>query len=187
MPGKTLRRIAVKSALSAFLIVGGLGAAPIVAPDSTSLAAAPGPACPDPQERAFLRRLNGYRKGRGAQPLVIDTSLMRAAQTHSLDMTKMREVRNHRLRNGTTSDRNVRNHGYPVRRGRVGENLAFGNSLNSGGEVLNLWQGSSSHNSKLVRKSYKAIGIARVYDRNSTYGWYWTAIFGTVVDSQPTC
>lgn len=185
---RTPRRIAAQSVLSALLIVSGLGASVLLAPSATPVAAAaPKPACPDVQERAFLRRLNGYRKQRGLQPLVVDTALMGAAHHHSVDMTKMADVPNHTLRDGTSPKRNMADFGYPVSQARTGENLAFGTNWNTGSEALNVWKGSKSHNSKLVRRSFRAIGIARVHAPSSKYGWYWTATFGTIVSAQPTC
>lgn len=187
-PSEKLGRIAIQSALSTLLVMSGLGATAMLAPSATPVAvAAPRAACPDAQERAFLRRLNGYRKQRGLEPLVIDTALMQAAHNHSVDMTKMADVRNHTLRNGDSSKQNMARFGYPVGQAKTGENLAFGTDWNTGSEVLGVWKGSKSHNSKLVRGEFRAIGIARVHAPNSKYGWYWTATFGTIVSAQPTC
>jgi uncharacterized protein YkwD len=170
------------------LIVGGLAASMMVAPESApETAAAPRQVCPDGQERAFLRRLNGYRNRHGKKPLVIDAGLMRAAHRHSVAMTGMSDVRNHNLPGGVSWRENVARHGYPVGQATVGENLAFGTDWNSGAEVFRTWRGSRSHNSKLTRGEFRALGIARVYDPNSRYGWYWTAIFGTIVDVEPKC
>ena len=182
-----LRRIAAQTALAALVIAGGFGASLVVAPQATPVAAAARQACPDPQERAFLRQINSYRKKRGLTQLVVDTSLMRAAHAHSVDMTKVSRVTGHNMRGGITPRQNFRKHGYPVNGAVIGENLAMGTSRDSGAEAFDAWQGSSTHNRTMLDGRFQAIGIARVYDANSTYGWYWTTTFGSVVDTRPKC
>lgn len=183
----SLWRIAAQLVLGATVVVAGFGL-PVINPETAPVAvAAPGQACPDVQERAFIRRLNGYRQQRGLMPLVVDTGLMRAAHHHSVDISKMSAVTGHILRDGTGSKQNMANFGYPVGQARTGENLAFGSTWNTGAEAFNTWLNSPTHSKKLKRGSFRAIGIARVYAPNSRYGWYWTATFGSIIDERPKC
>ena len=62
-----------------------------------------------------------------------------------------------------------------------GENLAAGTQ--SATEAFELWRNSSGHNANMLRSEFTVIGIGRVYDPNSTYGWYWANDFGGYDDS----
>ena len=63
----------------------------------------------------------------------------------------------------------------------------MGTTRDTGAEAFTSWKGSPDHNRNMLNGRFRAIGIARVYDANSTYGWYWTTTFGSVVDTQPAC
>lgn len=188
--GNRVMRIALHGTLLVLLIVGGLGLPPLLAPAGSGIARialAAKEECPDPQERAFLRTINRYRNQKGLTPLALDKSLMLAAHNHSFDMTKMAQVRNHNLRGGITAKQNLINYGYPANRIGWGENLAFGTALDTAAEAFKGWKKSAGHNRNMLKNTYRAIGIARVHDPNSTYGWYWTTTFGASVETRPTC
>ena len=40
------------------------------------------------------------------------------------------------------------------------------------------WRESAGHNANMLNPNLVAIGIARVFNDESTYGWYWTTEFG---------
>lgn len=180
------RLITGRRKLLALLVLGGLGL-PAISPGAARVAVAAGQACPDAQERAFLRQINRYRGQKGRKPLVLNKSLMLAAHHHGVDMTKMADVKNHNLRGGVTAEQNLINHGYPAKRTAWGENLAFGTSLDTGAKAFRTWRDSAGHNRNMLKADFRAIGIARVYDPDSTYGWYWTTTFGGLVGTRPKC
>jgi hypothetical protein len=70
--------------------------------------------------------------------------------------------------------------GYPAFGTWTGEDLAAGYTTTA--DVLNGWINSPAHYAVLVNPQYHAIGVGRGYATGSTYGWYWTADFGGVVD-----
>ncbi|TMG55907.1 MAG: CAP domain-containing protein [Chloroflexi bacterium] len=71
--------------------------------------------------------------------------------------------------------------GYPAFGTWTGEDLAAGYTTTA--DVLNGWINSPAHYAVLVNPQYHAIGVGRGYTTGSTYGWYWTADFGGVVDA----
>jgi uncharacterized protein YkwD len=62
-----------------------------------------------------------------------------------------------------------------------GENIAAGNS--SAQATFTQWKNSAGHNANMLSGSYKVIGIGRAYNVLSTYKWYWTTDFGSIIDS----
>jgi hypothetical protein len=69
--------------------------------------------------------------------------------------------------------------GYPQ---GAGENLAAGSSWNSAQAAFDAWKASPGHNANMLFQYYQQIGIARLYNAGSTYGWYWATEFGAVND-----
>jgi uncharacterized protein YkwD len=146
---------------------------------------------PDAQECAFLTIINDYRAQNGKAPLTLLRTLGAAAKHHSVDMA----TRNYFSHTAppttaggasTTFDQNITDHGYnwPTIPAGVGENIAAGNSTAQG--TFEQWRTSPGHNDNMlgVRSDFKAIGIGRAYYATSTYGWYWTTTFGTVVTGE---
>jgi uncharacterized protein YkwD len=43
------------------------------------------------------------------------------------------------------------------------------------------------HSSNMLKKNFRAIGIARVYDATSTDTWNWATTFGSVIEEPMTC
>jgi hypothetical protein len=70
--------------------------------------------------------------------------------------------------------------GYPAFGTWTGEDLAAGFTTTA--DVLAGWINSPAHYAVLVNPQYHAIGVGRGYSGGSTYGWYWTADFGGIVD-----
>jgi uncharacterized protein YkwD len=96
---------------------------------------------------------------------------MRAAEHHAEDMAAMRKVVDHTLSDGTSAQQNLIDFGYPADTASWGENLAVGTTWNTAKEAFDFWRHSRGHNSNMLKKNFRAIGIARVYDTTSTYTW----------------
>ena len=137
--------------------------------------------CADGEEQAFLALINAYRAQNGLGALAMSQTLGAAAEHHSLDMANNNYF-SHTMLDGTTVEQNLQNHGYPD--GTYGENIAAG--MATADVALTTWQNSPGHNANMLRSSYQAIGIARAYNANSEYGWYWTTIFGGTFDVPAT-
>jgi uncharacterized protein YkwD/uncharacterized protein YraI len=145
-----------------------------------TLAAPEGAAfCADPEEAQFLELINDYRAENGLQPLGFSRALSAAAEFHSDHMAATGYFA-HTMSDGTTVEQNVRNHGY--RDGTFGENIAAG--VETAELAFQTWQNSASHNQNMLRPAFGAIGISRVHDGGSGYGWYWTTIFGGSLDER---
>lgn len=185
-----VRGIAVQFVLL-MLLTCGLGASALFSSNGQSaarVALATVQECPDAEERAFLQRINRYRKSKGRKPLRLETQLMLAANHHSNDMTGMKVVdTTHVLSDGTTAQENLLDFGYPADTAYWGENIAVGTTWDTADEAFSFWRNSRGHNSNMLKKNFRGIGISRVYDATSTYTWYWTATFGSVVEETPTC
>jgi uncharacterized protein YkwD len=161
---------------AALLLLGSLGAAV----EATS----PNQYNPDRQECKFLRLVNRYRDGKGKRKLVLTDTLGAAAEHHSEDMAEHNHwSQDHRLSDGTTAEQNIRNHDYDG--SGWGENIAAGNATASA--TFKQWKKSNQHNRNMLDGNFRAIGIARAFDAQSDYGWYWTTTFGNEVDKQVRC
>ena len=163
-----MRRFAVVFA-SLMLVFGMLA---VVSPAATVHAQDSGYA-PDDQEMAFLDLINGYRGSLGLAPLSLNYQLGAAADYHSYDMA-VNNYFDHYLFDGTDPATNMRNFGYTG--STTGENIAAG--MASAQEVMIAWQNSPEHDAGMRNPNFTEIGIGRVYNENSYYGWYWTTNFG---------
>jgi uncharacterized protein YkwD/uncharacterized protein YraI len=151
-----------------------------VAPAINQVAAQAAPGvCADAEEMRFLDLLNEYRGQQGLSPLALSQALSEAAEFHSADMAA-RGYFDHTMADGTTVEQNLRNFGY--RDGTFGENILAGTEGADG--ALETWRNSASHDANMRRGAFEAIGIGRVNDPSSPYGWYWTTIFGGSLDER---
>jgi uncharacterized protein YkwD len=135
--------------------------------------------CASGEELAFLKLINDYRRARGLGTLKLTQTLGAAAEHHSKSMADHNYFSHTLIPQGISWSQNMFNHGYDYNTFR-GENIAAGNS--SALNTFNQWKYSPSHNSNMLSGNYKAIGIGRVYNSQSTYGYYWTTDFGGVAD-----
>lgn len=135
--------------------------------------------CADDEEVAFLDMLNAYRAEQGLEPLALSQTLSEASELHSADMGANGYF-DHTMADGTSVEQNLRNFGYTD--STYGENILAGTE--TGAVAFRTWQGSASHDENLRRDAFRAIGIARVYDEGSVYGWYWTTLFGGTLDEE---
>jgi uncharacterized protein YkwD len=138
---------------------------------------------PDSEDCAFLGLINTYRKQHGLGALTLSKTLGAASFDHSKDMANNNYF-DHDSPGGPTWIENIANHGYPSNTARA-ENIAAGYS--SAASTFNQWENSPPHNANMLNGQYKAIGIGRATNANSTYRWYWTTDFGSVVDSTYNC
>jgi uncharacterized protein YkwD len=134
--------------------------------------------CADAEEQAFLVLINDYRKDHGLAPLVASQALGAAAEHHSLDMAA-NDFLGHTGSDASDPKQRMTAHGYGFDTWWA-ENVFAGDETAAG--ALTWWKNSPGHNANMLSPNYVAIGIARAYDANSTYGWYWTTTFGGVAD-----
>ena len=132
----------------------------------------------DSEEQAFLGLINQYRAQNGLGALTISTNLTRSAVWHGADMGA-KNYFSHTDSLGRSPSARAMDCGYPT---GAGQNIAAGTNWSSAQSAFTAWKNSSGHNANMLYASYKQIGIARVYQSGSTYGWYWVTDFGTMND-----
>src|SRR5438876_4380272 len=155
---------------SVLAVVGLLGAFGPLLADGASL---------DGSEQDLVARINSFRASRGLPTLAVSDTLTTAAKWMSLDMGA-RDYFAHTSLDGRSPTQRMYDAGYPAFGTWTGEDLAAGYTTTA--DVLNGWINSPAHYAVLVNPQYHAIGVGRGYTTGSTYGWYWTADFGGVVD-----
>ncbi len=158
------------------------------APPKTSAASY----APTAEECSFLRLINTYRSQNGLGSLALSVTLGAAARHHADDMATHNYL-GHTLSNGTSAHQNMINYGYSAT-AWWGENIYAGYGTGSNGidnasalGAFTWWQNSSNHNANMLSANFKAIGIARAYNANSTYQDYWTTDFGGIVGATVRC
>src|SRR5438552_6112467 len=134
----------------------------------------------DGVEQDLVARINAFRAARGLPTLTVSDTLTAAAKWMSADMGA-RNYFAHTSLDGRSPTQRMFDAGYPAFGTWTGEDLAAGYTTTA--DVLNGWINSPAHYAVLVNAQYHAIGVGRGYTTGSTYGWYWTADFGGVVDA----
>jgi uncharacterized protein YkwD len=134
----------------------------------------------DSAEQDLVGRINAFRAARSLPTLAVSDTLTSAAKWMSLDMGA-RNYFAHTSLDGRSPTQRMADAGYPAFGTWTGEDLAAGYTVS--GDVLNGWINSPAHYAVLVNPQYRAIGVGRGYATGSTYGWYWAADFGGVVDA----
>lgn len=151
-------------------------AAPAIPAD---LASAGGPCSADTsldsEELQFLELINDYRVQNDLGPLVFSDTLNQAAAWKSAHMAS----NDYFAHDDAIIDRGfverLRDCGYSANTW-LAENIAAGNDTAE--ETFEQWRGSAGHNANMLNPNMAAIGVARAFDADSTYGWYWTTEFG---------
>ncbi len=133
----------------------------------------------DSVEQDLVARINSFRAARSLPTLTVSDTLTAAAKWMSVDMGS-RNYFAHTSLDGRSPTQRMADAGYPAFGTWTGEDLAAGFTTTA--DVLNGWINSPAHYAVLVNPQYHAIGVGRGYTGGSTYGWYWTADFGGVVD-----
>ena len=135
------------------------------------------------EQQSMLDSVNAFRAGtrdcgsRGvfspAPPLAWNCKLESAASAHSADMAN-NNFFSHTGSNGSDLGDRATAAGYAWN--ALGENIAAGYS--SVGSVLQGWIDSDGHCANLMNASFDELGAARQYNAASSYGTYWTQVFG---------
>src|SRR5205814_7151321 len=108
-------------------------------------------------------------------------ALTRASDSHAHDMATKNYFA-HDSQDGTVwSDRIRRFYDHNT---YLAENIAAGNA--TGDATFTQWKNSPGHDANMRGANYRVIGIARTYDANATYHWYWVTDFGGYVDEVMT-
>lgn len=116
------------------------------------LAPAAGAATKASTATTLLQAVNHTRAAHGLRALRIDTRLVRAARSHSLEM-----LRGNYFAHGDFHGRMVAFH---VQGPTAGENLAWGNgSYGTPAKVIAEWLASPEHRANLLRPGWTRIGI----------------------------
>ena len=133
----------------------------------------------DGVEQDLVARINAFRAARSLPTLAVSDTLTSAAKWMSGDMGS-RNYFAHTSLDGRSPTQRMADAGYPAFSTWTGEDLAAGYTTTA--DVLNGWINSPAHYAVLVNAQYHAIGVGRGYATGSTYGWYWTADFGGIID-----
>jgi uncharacterized protein YkwD len=116
-----------------------------------------------PAETSLLRAVNGARAAHHLRPLRIDSTLTRAARSHSQDM-----LAHGYFAHGAFRSRMIAFH---ARGPFVGENLAWGvGSLASPAAIVREWLASPEHRANLLRPGFSRIGIGESVGSFEGYG-----------------
>src|SRR5919204_90864 len=137
----------------------------------------------DSSESDLVSRINAFRAAKGLPRLLVSDSLTSAAKWMSTDMS-VNNYFAHTSLDGRTPVQRMNDAGYPAFSTWTGEDLAAGYSASA--DVLSGWIASPAHYAVLTNPQYHAIGVGRSYGAGTSYGWYWSADFGGVVDAPRT-
>jgi uncharacterized protein YkwD len=125
----------------------------LLAAFALSVFATPAAARLTKNETDLLGVVNTIRTQHRLAPFRVDWRLVRAARSHSLDMLE-RSYFGH----GPFASRLLR---FGVRRGVVGENLAWGSGqLGTAVSIVRMWLASPEHRANLLRPGFRRIGLA---------------------------
>ena len=134
------------------------------------------------EERALLTLINNYRADRGLNTLAMSETLNRAASWKSQHMVRTGFFGHDDIVLGRTFSDRLRDCGYDFNTSTA-ENIAAGNE--TAVAIFALWRDGASHNANMLNPDFNAIGIGRAYGVAAPYTWYWTVVFGGVVDAAP--
>ena len=123
----------------------------------------------DPQ--AALEKINALRQAHGAAPLTLDPALNQAAVIHAEDLAS-RDAISHYGRDGSTPVTRVAATGYDAV--LTGENVATGQRRFD--DVLDGWFHSDSHRTTLLLPDAVHVGLALVYNPDSSSRTFWTMV-----------
>ena len=141
----------------------------------------------DSEEWAFVTLINNFRAQNGVGPLQVSVALTNSSDWMSNDMAT-KNYFSHTDSLGRNPGSRFAAFNYPYT--PWGENIAAGNSTaqNTFNQWLTACDADASgnctfaHKQNMLYSGFVVMGIARVFDANAQYGWYWTNDFGGVVD-----
>ena len=125
-------------------------------------------------EEALLDLINAHRAENGLSPLSISPTLTDAAAWMSRDMAE-KDYFSHTDSLGRDPFQRMAYFGYNYNAWK-GENLAAGSDTAQ--LTFQLWRDSPGHNANMLNANFVVVGLAKAYDPDSTYRWYWAADFG---------
>lgn len=136
----------------------------------------------DSEEWNFISIINEHREGMGLGRLKVSQKLTLAAKWMSNDMATRNVLPiDHKDSLGRQFQNRIFSFGYP--QSQVGENIAKVGG--AGQDAFNAWLASTmGHKEQMEAPWATVIGISRV--KSSGNGWFWTADFGTTLDSEIT-
>lgn len=121
----------------------------------------------------MIELFNAERAANDLPPLVFHEALYNAAGDHADDMAQ-NDFMDHTGSDGSTFAQRVAR--YDDTLTTRGEILAGGTEGASA--TFDLWKSSSPHLATILDVGATLVGVARAYDVSSSYGYYWTAVFG---------
>ncbi len=142
--------------------------------------------CPmSSEDRAMLLAVNAARAtarncgSRGdfaaAPPVTWNCALEAAALGHSMDMAR-NGFFSHTGSDGQSAGTRATRAGYVW--SALAENIAAGGAYSAPAAVVQGWLDSDGHCANIMGGNYSNIGAAKYSDPGSTYGVYWTQMFG---------
>ena len=131
-------------------------------------------------EWQVLDLINQYRARGGCDPLVMQSQLSAAAQSHANAMA-VKNFFGHASKNGTKFSSRIKAQGYSGR--KYAENIAAGYA--SAEKVVSIWMNSSGHRVNIMNCAFTETGIAVAYQEDdaplpgSDYAmrYYWVQDF----------
>ena len=133
----------------------------------------------DAEEQRVVDLVNVVRTAQGLVPLVVSPTLSAAADWMAQDLADQGAL-SHVDSLGRGLRERLTAFGYPAQT-TVRENVAAG--YVTGSDVVAGWIDSPAHRENIFAEEARAIGIARVYDPNTSFGWFWAQQFGSLDDS----
>jgi uncharacterized protein YkwD len=125
------------------------------------------------------------------EPLRWNDQLYDAAYEHNFDLIKSRfmahagsgtrfDLTAQELHPGTgsTVTERIEQNGY-TQWHYNGENIAAGTYVDQVEEAMAMWLKSPGHCKNIMKKEFKEVGMAVLYDKKSHFKYYWTQDFGT--------
>jgi len=141
----------------------------------------------DSEDWAFVTLINNFRAQNGVGPLQVSVALSNSSAWMSNDMAT-KNYFSHTDSLGRSPGARFAAFNYPY--SPWGENIAAGNS--DAQSTFNQWVTACdadasgnctfAHKQNMLYSGFVVMGIARVFNANAQYGWYWTNDFGGVVD-----
>jgi uncharacterized protein YkwD len=111
-------------------------------------------------EQSMLQIVNSYRSQHGLAPLKLNTSLMRAARSHSRDMVE-HDYFDHTSQDGEQFSQRLSRFGFHWQSAgeAIGQASGLTNTATAADQAVTMWRQSPPHNRILLTGSFKAVGI----------------------------
>ena len=116
--------------------------------------------------------MNQVRQGLGLSPLTLNTTLVNAAHTRSMEIVEQASHTRPDGRSCFTAWADV-----GVSYISAGENIAAGQQTPE--EVMEDWINSPGHYANIIDENFTELAVGCYYVPGSTYGYYWVQCFNT--------